>query len=154
MTPHLPLLPRWLRWCGVVAVAGLIFYTSIVTVPPAVAVEDEDIFTLLAEVVGFTAATWRHFLAYGTLAYALAYATDHWDLDHWQLVLVVVGSCVLYGIGIEVGQYFVPYRTFAVTDAVTNTAGASLVLPWYILRPRLELAGVSECVDRWRELFS
>lgn len=154
MSAPLPLFPRWLRWLAVGAIAVFIFYTSIVVVPPEVAVQDQDVFGLLTDLVGFAADKWAHFFAYGTLSYALAYATDHWALDRRRLVIVVVGSCLAYGVAIEVSQSFLAYRTFAVGDLVANAVGAALVLPWFAVRPRLELAPVSECFARWRELVS
>lgn len=136
----LPMLPRWLRWSGVLMIAGFIFYTSIIVVPPTVETHDgQDVFSLLADVVGFTAANWRHFLAYGTLALALALATDHWELDRNRQALLVIGMASTYGVAIEVGQYFVPHRVFDLTDILANTLGAMLSLPWFLLRRRIEL---------------
>jgi hypothetical protein len=127
---------------GVLVIAGFIFYTSILTVPPEVGVE-EDVFGLLANIVGFAQDKWRHFPAYGTLSYALAYATENWALERWTRAVVVVVVVALYGIGIEVGQYMTPVRFFSVADIIANTLGAVLVLPWYLVRPYVEL------VDMW-----
>jgi VanZ family protein len=137
-----PLLPRPLRWTGVVVVAGFIFYASVLTDPPAVASESvtggEDIFRVLTETVGFARDQWQHFAAYGTLGVTVAYALEDWDRGRWQRALVVVGGAVLYGLGIECTQYFLPERVFDLRDIVANTLGALLVLPWYLLCPTVE----------------
>jgi biotin transporter BioY len=141
-----PLLPKSLRWTGVVAVAAFIFYASVLTDPPTIAAEGivggEDIFRVLTDTVGFAQSQWRHFAAYGVLAYALAYAVERGSPDNnwrWQSALLVVGAAVLYGIGIECVQYFTPERVFDVRDMVANTLGALLVLPWYAVRPVVEV---------------
>jgi hypothetical protein len=66
---RLPLLPWWVRWAAVAGLAAFIFYASIVTVPPE---------TVLDQVRPGPEALlpldkWRHFLAYATFGYALAY---------------------------------------------------------------------------------
>jgi VanZ family protein len=138
----LPLVPKALRWAGVVAVAAFIFYASVLTDPPAVASESvtggEDVFRVLTETVGFAQDQWRHFAAYGTLGAALAYAVADWGRERWQRALVVVGVAVLYGLGVECTQYFIPERAFDVRDIVANTLGAVLVLPWYLVCPAVE----------------
>jgi len=143
----LPLLPKALRWTGVVAVAGLVFYASVLTDPPTVASESvtggEDVFRVLTETVGFAQDQWRHFAAYGTLSGALAYAVEGWDRERWWRALVVVGIAVLYGLGIECMQYFTPDRAFDVRDIVANSLGALLVLPWYLLCPAVELRSLA-----------
>ena len=96
MAVPVPLLPKPVRWLGVTGLAGFIFYTSIVTVPPETAIDSTR--PSFAEV-----AQWRHFLAYGTLAYALAYATAEWDRERWVQAVAVVGVVSLYGASIEIG---------------------------------------------------
>lgn len=130
MRVPVPLLPRPVRWLGVAGLLGFLFYVSVVTVPPETAV---DTYRLSFVDV----AHWRHFVAYGTLAYALAYATVDWELTRWKQAAFVVAFASLYGLGIEVGQYFTPHRNFDATDVVANTLGASLVLPWYLLWPHV-----------------
>ena len=151
-----PLLPKSLRWTGVGAVAAFIFDASVLTDPPTIAAEGivggEDIFRVLTDTVGFAQSQWRHFAAYGALAYALAYAVERGSPDddwrRWQYALLVIGAAVLYGIGIECVQYFTPERVFDVRDMVANTLGALLVLPWYAVRPRVEVKPLSLSVFR------
>lgn len=138
-----PLVPWPLRWLAVFVVAGFIFHTSIITVPPEVAAQTftggNDVFALLAELVGFAQDKWRHFVAYGAVGYTLAYATADWEFDRWHRALGVVAVAALYGAGIEVGQSFLPYRHFSYGDMLANALGALLVLPWYLSRPYVDL---------------
>jgi len=132
----LPLLPRSVRWAGVLTVAAIIFYGSLVTVPDTIV---DDAQPGLVEL-----HHWRHITAYFALACSVAYATDHWELPRWSHTLVVIGIATLYGIGMELGQSFVPYRTdFLISDVMINAVGASGVLLWFVVRPHLEMRPVS-----------
>jgi VanZ family protein len=115
----------------VVAVAAFIFYTSILTTPPA-----EPVIPKFDPV---PLDKWRHFLAYAAFGGSLAYATTDRDREPWQLAAFVLGVTVVYGIGIEYWQSFIPNRYFSVGDAYANALGALLVTPWYFLRSRLTL---------------
>ena len=136
MSVRIPLLPRWLRWSAVAAVAALIFYLSILTVPPADPVVPKPNLLPLDK--------WRHFLAYAAFGGALAYATADWAWPRRAILAAVVGTTVLYGIGIEAGQAFLPNRYFSIGDAWANAFGGLLVLPWYVLRPHLIMTPVRE----------
>lgn len=129
----LPLLPTWLRWAGVLAVGIVIFYYSLLALPPA---------TVDAAKPGppelIPLDKWRHFLAYFAFAGALAYATTDLERPRWQLAAFVLGTTVLYGFGIELGQATLPNRYFGLGDAWANAAGGLFVLPWYLIRPYLE----------------
>ena len=141
MRVPIPLLPRVVRWAGVAVIAGFIFYASILTAPPATPVDDAQPWFL-------DLSYWRHLVAYATLALTLAYATDEWSLERWRHALVVIAVVTLYGAGIEVGQWFVPERHFDLADIAVNALGASVVLGWFALRPRLEVLEVEAFVDR------
>ena len=135
MRLSVPVLPRWARWATVAGVASVIFYTSIVTVPPETVLDRTnpgglDSFQLRLD-------KWRHFLAYAAFGYALAYATADWRLTIRRRAAFVLGVAVLYGVGIECGQSLVPERYFSVGDAYANALGALLVAPWYLIRPSL-----------------
>lgn len=126
MTPlRVPLLPDWVRWGAVLAVAGSIFYVSIVTAPPETAVVVKPDLVPLDK--------WRHFLAYAALGSALIYATADWEMNSRRVALLVVGTTVLYGIGIEVWQSAIPGRYFSLGDAYANALGGVLALAWYPL---------------------
>ena len=131
MEVRVPWLPRWLRWSAVFAVAAVIFYLSILTAPP------EDPVIPQPDLVPLD--KWRHFLAYAAFGGSLAYATAKWQWPRWALVGFVVGVAVLYGVGIEVWQSFIPQRYFSVGDAYANALGGLLVLPWFLVRPHLSL---------------
>jgi len=140
-----PLLPRPVRWAGVLTVAGFIFYTSVLTVPADPAPPEViEAFDLIAAITQFAQDKWQHFVAYGTLGYALAYAVENWGLERWQRCLFTVGVVAMYGVGIEVVQYTTPDRYFAVGDAVANTLGSVLVVPRYLVGPYVEVRTVDE----------
>jgi VanZ family protein len=124
----------------VLVVGGFIFYTSVLTTPPPepVVPGKPDLLPL---------DKWRHFLAYAALGGSLAYATTDWNRDTRQLVLLVVGVTVLYGVGIEYWQSFIPNRYFSLGDAYANALGAVLVLPWYAVRSRLSVQPVLTTLD-------
>ena len=132
MSLPLPLLPKPVRYSAVVVVAAIIIYGSLITVPET-AVDD-------IRFEFFDPNHWRHLVAYATLAYTLAYATDHWDLPSGHHAAVIIALATLFGIAMEVGQAFLPHRSpFLVTDVIINAIGASSVLVWFLLRPYIEL---------------
>lgn len=138
MQLRVPLLPRWIRWVAVVGLAVFIFYTSVVTVPPGTPIDQRpDILPL---------DKWRHFVAYGTLGYALAYATADWDWDPRNLALLVIGITIIYGVGIEFGQSLTPERFFSIEDAYANALGGLVVVPWYSMRSRLDFVPLTEFI--------
>lgn len=132
---RVPLLPRWLRWAGVCAVAAFIFYTSILTTPPT-----DPVIPGKPELLPLD--KWRHFLAYAALAGTLAYATADADRPVRTQLLLVVGVTVVYGIGIEFGQSMIPNRYFSLGDAYANALGGLLVSPWYLVESRIEFQPV------------
>lgn len=134
MTLRVPLLPRWLRWLAVVGLAGFIFYTSILTTPPGTVDPVKPALVPLDK--------WRHFLAYAAFGGALAYATTDWDTDWRVLAVGVVGVTVVYGVGIEAWQSFIPNRYFSLGDAYANALGGLLVVPWYLVRSRLNFVAI------------
>ena len=132
----LPLLPRFLRYTAVAVVAAIIFYGSLVTVPETTI--DDLRLTFIQP------SHWRHIVAYATLAYTLAYATDHWHLPRFKHAAIITAIAASYGITMELGQQFLPHRSpFLVTDVLVNTLGASLVLCWFLIRPHLAIQPVT-----------
>lgn len=147
-----PLLPKSIRWLGVLALAVFIFYASLVTVPETVVDETQPEGRILIEV---PLHLWRHIVAYSVFAGALAYATDHWDISRWHNAALVIGIAALYGICMEFGQSLVPHRTdFLITDAAANTLGASGVLIWYAIRPYLDLRPLPELLDQFKHWYT
>jgi len=145
VTVRLPLLPKWCRWSLFIALAGFIFYVSIITAPPETVIDQarsgigaEDLLQL---------DKWRHFVAYAALGGAMAYAVADTDLTSLQAAALVVSITVLYGIGIEFGQSMIPDRYFSVGDAAANALGGLLVLPWFALERYLTFTPLSELLS-------
>ena len=131
MNLHAPLLPWWLRWLIVIGLAAIIFYVSIVIIPPETVVDKGKPDPIPLD-------KWRHFVAYAALGYTLAYATADWTVENRLLAVLVIGTTILYGVGIEFGQSLVPRRYFSVGDAYANALGGLLVIPWYLFRSYVE----------------
>ncbi len=137
-----PLFPTPVRWAAVLAIASLIFYASLVTVPETVVDDAQPEFIPINY--------WRHLVAYFALGGSLAYATDDWHLDRWKQAAFVIAIAAMYGIAMEAGQHFLPHRTlFLLTDAAVNTLGATGVVSWYLVRPYLDLRPIDELTDRF-----
>ncbi|PSP82338.1 hypothetical protein BRC83_09425 [Halobacteriales archaeon QS_1_68_17] len=134
----LPLLPGWVRWSLVLAVGGSIFYLSIVTAPP------ETVFDTRPRLVPLD--KWRHFLAYAAFGGVLAYATTDRKRRARRTAVLVVAATLLYGLGIEVGQSFLPDRYFSLADAYGNALGAAFLGPWYAVRRRVEFVPAREWI--------
>ncbi|QZA89739.1 VanZ family protein [Salinarchaeum sp. IM2453] len=139
-----------------IIIAGLILYSSLLTVPETVVdeVQPDSVVTNEASSSASTGGDsgfglislshWRHLTAYFVFACVLAYATDHWQLPRWRHALIVIGLAAGYGALMEVGQIFVPHRSsFLLSDVLINTIGASGVMLWYLARPYLTLRPVS-----------
>lgn len=137
MRIRLPLLPTWLRWAAVVVVAALIFYVSVITVPPETVIDRgrPDIIPL---------DKWRHFVAYAAFGGSLAYATTDWRVDVRWLAIGVVGVAVVYGVGIEFSQAVLPARYYSLGDAYANALGGLLVIPYYGLIRYVEFVPVRD----------
>ena len=132
----IPLLPAPLRWAAVAAVAGAIFYLSVITAPP-----EHPVVTVPGPgwLLDLPLDEWRHFLAYAGFGGSLAYATADWTWRRWRLAALVAGVAVGYGLGIEAVQATLPQRYFGWDDAVANALGGLLVLPWFALRSRARI---------------
>jgi VanZ family protein len=129
-TVGVPLLPAWLRWAGVAAVAAVIFYLSVITAPPETTIVPgrPDLLPL---------DKWRHFLAYAAFGGALAYATVDWEWRTRWLALAVLAVVVAYGFGIELWQSTIPDRYFGMGDAYANALGGVLATPLFLVRDRV-----------------
>ncbi|TKX73469.1 VanZ family protein [Halorubrum sp. GN11_10-6_MGM] len=116
---RLPLVPRWLRLGGVVAVAATILYYSVVT-PPGSGTIRSGPFGVLAY------STWLHGLAYAGLAVALAYAFQDQPWRDRTVLAVVFLVAVGYGGGIELLQSTLDARTADFGDLLVNAVGAAV----------------------------
>jgi len=141
MNVRAPLFPAWIRWTFVVCVAGFIFYTSVLTVPPETAIDTAKPDPLPLE-------KWRHFVAYAAFGGTLAYASVDWGVERRYAAALVIGMVVAYGVGIEFGQSLVPERDFSLGDAYANALGGALISPWYVLRPYVNFVPVRRVFDR------
>lgn len=144
MRIRVPLLPTGIRWAFVMGLAGFLFYVSIITVPPETIVDHvkpgpPDLIQL---------DKWRHFVAYAAFGYALAYAVTDWNMRTISLALIVIGTTVIYGVGIEFGQSLIPERYFSIDDAYANGLGGILVIPWFFVRPYLDFEPANQFVER------
>jgi VanZ family protein len=120
----------------VVAVAAVIFYLSVIAAPPTdPVIEPPDLIPL---------DKWRHFLAYAASAGSLAYATADWEWPTRRLAVLVLGLTVVYGVGIEVWQGFLPNRYLSLGDAYANALGAVLASPWFHVKQRLSFVPARE----------
>ena len=134
-----PLLPRWLRYLGVVSVAGVLLYFSVLTTPPVSPPEPGPLWDKKL-----------HFVGYGALTLALAYATVH--LQPWsRRIALVVVLPVAYGLLIEGLQLPQPTRYASFADALANLIGALLASLWFIIEPRLRYLSLNEIVTTPRE---
>jgi VanZ family protein len=125
---RVPLLPRWLRWLAVLAVAGVILYWSVQPVP-------ENVKTFVAPFPHYDKVL--HGLAYAGLGVTLAYALVRSRLSKRQRALLVLGVAVGYGVGIELLQGRLTARTASVADAGANALGGAIALTWYWLTERV-----------------
>ncbi len=67
----------------------------------------------------------KHILAFTLLAFGL---THYWRI-RWYFTLVIL---LMYGIGIEVVQYFIPNRTTSMWDILADILGIFLGILGYI----------------------
>lgn len=123
---RLPLAPTWLRWSVVGVAALVIAVVSLLVVPPD---------TPETGPVGFD-KLW-HAATYAGFGLLVAYALVTAELSTRTKLLVVFVTATLLGIGIEIGQTFVPYRRADPLDALANAVGAALACVWYRVEPRL-----------------
>jgi len=116
--------PGWLRWLAVAAVAGVLFYGSVIDASGSGLAS-------LGPFGAFGLDKWLHGLGYAALAAALAtaLATGRSALVAALLAAVLA---VAYGIGIEFVQATIPARSFSVGDIAADAVGAALAAAgWY-----------------------
>jgi VanZ family protein len=83
-----------------------------------------------------------HFGAYGLLGVLFFRAYETLPLKKFKnlLVFISIGSAILYGIGDEIHQYFVPSRHADIMDVIANTIGSICgVYLYYWWKNRKEL---------------
>lgn len=129
-TVPIPLLPRAIRVLALGTVLAVICYFSLLTAPPGPPTEQPFWDKQL------------HFVAYGGLTLAFAYATVH-DRDR-PLVrgALVLGGTLGVGIVIELTQGLTPGRYFGWGDLLANSVGALLASVWFLLERRVRFVSV------------
>jgi VanZ family protein len=116
---HLPLVPRSARWLLVTAVLTAILVASVVR-PPGAGRPVTGPFGL------FPLSTWLHGVAYAGLAVVLAYALQCRPRPNWWILAVAVVLATAYGVGIELLQSTLAYRSFETGDILANAVAAAL----------------------------
>jgi hypothetical protein len=128
---YLPLVPRSLRWPLVGAVLTTILVFSVVR-PPGMGRLNTGPFGVLP------LSTWFHLLGYAGLAVTLAYALQHSPRPNWQLLSLVFVLATAYGVGMELIQSTLAYRTFDTGDILVNAGVAALAMAgWNLLCRRV-----------------
>ncbi|WP_255150839.1 VanZ family protein [Halorarius halobius] len=115
MVRQVPLAPRWLRYAAVALVAATVLGASVVRPAPG-----PDRFLLG---VGFD--KWLHAAGYAALAASLGYARlpAGGRLSTRALVGVALVS-LAFGVGVELVQGPLPYRSLSAADAAADAVGA------------------------------
>jgi VanZ family protein len=120
----MPTVPNPLRAIGVVACAIVILAASVSD--PGDTSAPRTLFG-----IGFT--VYLHFIAYAGLAGAIGHAVLSADR---RALLVAALLATLYGVGIELLQGTLSYRTMAAGDAAINAVGAALgAACWWLIAP-------------------
>lgn len=132
---RLPVLlaPRWLRWVGVLGVASVIVYFSLLETVPAPP-GDSGIAQIWDKKL--------HVAAYAGFALALAYATVERPSRRMVRGGCVLGVAVVFGLTVEMAQGPLPMRYYSHVDLLANLLGASLVVPWLVFERRVRYVPV------------
>jgi hypothetical protein len=123
------------RWLMVSLYAGLIFLGSSMSMGTGGASDTPGSFYIIYKDPINACA---HFIEYGLLCILLCWAISAHLKAHRtrKLIFIAIILASLYGIAMEVHQLFVPARTGAVFDWLTDAAGAAIAgLCWLILFP-------------------
>jgi len=121
-----PLVPRWLRYAGVLGVAGFLLYYSVLSPAPIQPSSPDPLWDKKLHVLGYLG-----------LGLALAYATAHLRDRIWTRTAVVLVLAVGYGLLIEGLQGTQPGRYTSLGDALANVVGALLASAWFLVERRL-----------------
>jgi len=126
---RLPLVPTWLRWSAVLAVAAVILYSSVIAVPPGVE-RGQALIPHLDKIL--------HGIAYAGLGIAMAYALLRSGFSRRRRAAIVLVVAAGYGVVIEVLQGQLTARTASAVDALANAVGALFALSWYAIVDHVE----------------
>jgi hypothetical protein len=125
---RVPLASSTVRWVAVAAVAGVILAASVAR-PTGV--------EPVAGPFGLVGADkYLHGSGYAVLALAFAYALA--EREAGRVAVVAFLAATVFGVGVELVQLPLAYRTFSRWDAVANATGAAVVaVCWRPLRERV-----------------
>ena len=129
-TVPVPLLPRAVRFLALGAVLAVICYFSLVTAPPGPPTDQPFWDKQL------------HFVAYGGLTLAFAYATVHYRDRPLVRGALVLGGTLGVGLAIELTQGLSPERYFGWGDLLANGVGVLLASVWFLLERRIHFVRV------------
>ena len=104
---------RWIAWSGVAAIAATIAVLSLVPQPEQIV--PVHVWDKLS-----------HVLAYGLLSATLNHALICSRREQRHRIPIAISLSTLYGVVLEVAQFFAPPRTCDVFDAVANCIGACI----------------------------
>ena len=112
-----------LRFIPTIGIMGMIFFLSH---------QPDDFVELLHEFIGFDKLL--HVIVYGSLAASLLYGLQPFINPTNMPVagMIVVLFCLLYGLSDEFHQSFIPGRFVSGWDVLADTAGAVLVVLWWM----------------------
>jgi len=123
---RVPLLPSRWRWALVGVVVAVIFYASVLAAPPSGPGPGP---------IGIDKL--YHASGYFGLGLAVAYALVDAERSLAVRLAVVFALPVVYGVGVEVAQTFVPVRAFDPIDALANAVGGALAVVAYAVVEKL-----------------
>ncbi|MFC7114621.1 VanZ family protein [Natronoarchaeum sp. GCM10025703] len=139
MALPLPVFPRRVRLLAVAIVCGIIFYFSVLVIPPETGAPDS-----------LELPTARHLLAYFVLGLSVAYALTDRSLSRRRKALLVFVLATAYGAGIEVAQGFVPERHMTLVDGFVNAAAITASLGWYLIEPYFDQVKIPKAITKRR----
>ncbi len=132
MSRGLPVAPHPVRWAGVLACAGLILVASVLDTGSGPQ----------PTVFGIGLSLYLHLVAYAGLAGAIGYALL--GVDRRALAVAAAGA-VLFGVGVELVQAPIPYRTASTLDVLVNGLGAALgAAVWRAVAPMVGAHGTGD----------
>ncbi|HMB50348.1 MAG TPA: VanZ family protein [Natronoarchaeum rubrum] len=123
---RIPLVPGAVRWGLVAVAAAVIFYASVLAAPPAG-----------PETGPIGVDKFYHAGGYFGFGLAVAYAVLDAERPFPVRLAVVFAVPVVYGVGVEVAQGFVPERALDPIDALANAVGGAAACALYAAVDRL-----------------
>lgn len=125
MSPiRVPLLSSRVRYGIVVVVAGVILLASVVKPTP-----DPVSYGPFGVI---ETDKWRHGIGYAAFTAVFAYAYVAPVQTDRRRLLSSVSVVVVFGVGMELVQWRIPYRTLSAVDATANAIGAGVLAALWV----------------------